>query len=558
MSVLKKLLCCAMTVILACSLFGGCQKTEDAGDTAGDQSASAAEDSKEGRSITVVKDVEITSLDPIDAGSAIINEVVALSGAGLYTLDADGNAVLDLAEKVEESEDGMTLTYTLKDAKWSNGEPVTAHDYEYAWKRIVDPANYDGGKAGSYPENAGIKNAAAIIAGEMSADELGCYAQDDKTFVVELERKVPYYASIIALSSFYPVNQAFVEERGAEYGTSAETTLSNGPFLPVDFEVGATSCTFKRNPDFTGYQVGESNLEEINYTLIKDSQQAMLAYQNGDVDVVEITGEQVENYKSDPGFHQYGEARTTYMAINCGHIQSAALRDALAHCIDKEKLCSDVLKDGSMAAYCMVPEGLANDADGRDFREGAEKFQETDLALAAEEWEKAKEVLGVSEYTMEFLITSDEAAYTVGAYIQDQIQNALPGVTVELKTVPFKSKMDYVTAGDFDFCIVAWGADYPDPLTFLNCYVTGNSVNVSQWSNADYDSIIDNVLNGDISSDQNARFEELRKAEKLFLEEASVVPLYQNGICMMINPDVEGIEYHSIGISYIYRNVSVK
>ena len=145
---------------------------------------------------------------------------------------------------------------------------------------------------------------------------------------------------------------------------------------------------------------------------------------------------------------------STYLAINCETVTNQNLRLALAHCIDKEALCDSVLKDGSSPAYTIVPSGLSVDENGKDFTEGSGKYQETDKELAAQYWETAKKEMGIDSYNMEFLITSDESAYTVGAYIQDQVQSTLDGVTVELKTVPFESKMEYVNSGDFDFCVV--------------------------------------------------------------------------------------------------------
>ncbi len=427
------------------------------GGTSAQADSTSTESTAEGKSMTVVETTAVTSIDPLDAGSAIIGNAVALVYAGLYTLDENGSAVLDLAESVEKSDDLLTWTFTLKDAKWSNGDPVTAYDYEYAWKRIVNVDNYDGSDTSSYPTNAGIKNAAAIAAGELPYTELGCYAKDDKTFVVEFDSVVTYAEEVLALPTFYPVQQAFVEECGSMFGLGKDYILCNGPFVVEDYELSNTYWSYTRNLDFVGYQTGESNLETLEFQLIQDSQQAMLAYTSGDADVVGISGEQVETYQSEPGFTQVKDARTTYMAINCEKITNDNLKQALAHAIDKEALCRDVIKDGSSPAYTIVPEGLAVDENGVDFAANSGTYQETDKELAAQYWAAAKKELGVDTYSMEFLITSDEDAYTVGAYIQDQIQTALPGVTVELKTVPFKNKMEYVMNGEFDFCIIAWG-----------------------------------------------------------------------------------------------------
>lgn len=548
------------SMVFALTACGGTEGSEslnvaNTGD--GKESSESVETSREGKRMTVVETTALTSIDPLHSGSAITGNATALAYAGLYTLDSDGNAVLDLAESVEKSDDLLTWTFKLKDAKWSNGDPVTAYDYEYAWKRIVNIDNYDGSDLSSYPINAGIKNAEAIAAGELPYTDLGCHAEDDKTFVVEFDSVVTFAEQVLALPTFYPVQQAFVEQCGEMFGLGKEYILSNGPFVVEEYELGATYWSFKRNPDFVGYQTGDSNLETLEFQLIQDSQQAMLAYTSGDVDVVGITGEQVELYSSEDGFHQIGSARTTYMAVNCDKITNENLRQALAHCIDKEALCASVLKDGSIPAYTIVPTGLSVDEAGKDFTAGSGTYQETDKELAAEYWEKAKQEMGVDTYKMEFLITSDEAAYTVGAYIQDQIQSALAGVTVELKTVPFKSKMDYVMAGDYDFCIIAWGGDYPDPLTFLNCYITGYPINVSKWSNPEYDTIINDVLAGVYDSSVTERFNALHEAEKIFMEDSSVIVLYQNAECKMINPKISGIEYHGIGVNEVYRNVVI-
>lgn len=561
----KKLLAVGLVIAMTVMNFVACGNGNESNNgttgtsaTTGTSGTTGASGTKEaGKSMTVVVTSALTSIDPLHSGSSITGNATALVYAGLYTLDADGKAVLDLAESVEKSEDLLTWTFKLKDAKWSNGDPVTAYDYEYAWKRIVNIENYDGSDLSSYPINAGIKNAEAIAAGELPYTELGCHAKDDKTFVVEFDSVVTFAEQVLALPTFYPVQQAFVEKCGDMFGLGKEYILSNGPFVIENYELGNTYWSYTRNHDFAGYQTGNSNLETLEFQLIQDSQQAMLAYTSGDLDVVDITGEQVELYSAEKGFHQIATARTTYMAVNCDKITNENLRQALAHSIDKEALCTSVLKDGSRPAYSIVPTGLSVDENGKDFTEGSGTYQETDKKLAAEYWDKAKKEMGVDTYTMEFLITSDEAAYTVGAYIQDQIQSALEGVTVELKTVPFKSKMDYVMSGDFDFCIIAWGGDYPDPLTFLNCYITGYPINVSKWSNPEYDAIINDVLAGTYDGSVTERFNALHKAEKIFMEDASVTVLYQNMECKMINPKISGIEYHSIGVNEVYRNVII-
>lgn len=568
---MKKLIACLLSVAMLLGLLAACGGSDDAGAGAsgGDSTAAPSEDGapaagsaggEEGASIKIAR-VDLPShVDPVYAGSADCGEIIYMNAAGLYYNDADNNVQLDLADSAVESDDGMTITYTIGEhyfyyADGSQGPRITAYDFEYGCKRAMDPiASND--NQDTRLMNAGVKNAAAIHDEGMDPDELGVYATDDSTLVIEFEHYIPYREELLCGMNLAPQNQEFVEQCGAEYGTSADTVLNSGAWLLTEFDVGSTSITLKRNKNFSGYNAGQSNVDTITFVEIQDSQQAYLTYQNGDIDCFDLVGEQVVLHQDDDAFVSFGNGSVTYLAINCEAYDNVNLRRALSHALDKDALCSQVLLDGSSPAYYIVPSNLTTDGGGNDFRDTAGTYGELDLDAAKQYWETAKQEMGVDTMELDFLITSDEAAYTVGAWIQDQFQNALEGLTINLVTVPYESKMDYVMSGDFGFSIITWGADYADPTAFLSCYVTGYPINVSKWSNAEYDQILADCTTGELAADLPARGKALQNAEAIFLDEASIVPLYQKMKCQLVRENISGINYHTSGNSYDYRCVN--
>ncbi len=553
---------CTALFLAAAMLFGllaGCGSGE--AETTGSGSSGSG-GSGDPVTVTIAKTLLPAHVDPVYFGSADCGEIIAMNAAGLYYKDADNHIQLDLADSVEESEDGLTLTFTLGEhyfynADGSQGPRITAQDFVYSAQRAIDPIASNDNQDTNLM-NAGVKNAAAVYNGTMDASELGISAPDENTLVIEFDYYVSYREELLAALNWAPQNQEFVESCGAEYGTSASTILNSGAWLVTDFSVGGTSLTLTRNENFAGYmpEGTSSNVDTMTFVLIQDSQQTVLAYQNGDVDIVELTGEQVVTYQDDPAFVTKGASSVSYLAINCETYDNVNLRLALSHALDKNALCEQVLLDGSIPAYFIVPYGLALDAEGNDFRDSAGTYGELDLELAQQYWETAKEEMGIDTLALDFLITSDEAAYTVGAWIQNQYQTALEGLTINLVTVPFEEKMDYVMAGDYGFSVVTWGGDYSDANAFLACYVTDYPINVSKWSNAEYDAILEECTTGDLAADDAGRATALQEAERIFMSEASIVPLYQVTDCFLVRTNVTGINYHLVGVNYDYRTIN--
>lgn len=498
--------------------------------------------------------VEVASMDPQIATDGTSFEVIAAVTEGLYSVDKDGSAIPAMVDTVEKSADGLTYTFKLKDAVWSNGTPVTAHDFVFAWKRLVDPE-----VASEYAfivGVAGVKNADAIASGELPVDDLGVKAEDDKTLVVQLDVPVPYFESLMSFPSFLPMNEAFFTSTGDNYGTSPETLLANGPFKVTAYEPAATTITLAKNDSY--WDKDAVKLDGIVYQVIKDSQQTMLSYQNGDLDIATLSGEQVEQFMNDPEFVNVVAGYLWYVSPNqlVKGLENANIRTALALSFDKDAIANNILKDGSIPANFAVPTLLATGPDGKDFRETAGTYLETNKTSALDFWKKGLEELGVSELSYTMLVEDTEASINVAQFLQSEWQAALPGLTVELQTMPKKNRVERMQAGDYELVLTRWGPDYADPMTYLDMWTTGSSNNYGSWSNADYDAIIEDAKKGALALDPAARWDALKEAEKIVMDEAVILPVYQKGDAVMVRTGVEGVEFHSVGINRVFKNAS--
>ena len=552
MKITRKILAIISIIALTFSLTACGGGTKDS--KAEGNNESVEDTSTSGRPLKVQIDAEVASMDPQIATDGISFEVLAAATEGLYSLSDDGSAVEAIADKVEKSEDGLTYTVTLKDTKWSNGTPVTAKDFVFAWRRLVDPAT-----ASEYSfiaGIAGIKNADAIVNGEMTPDQLGITAKDDKTLVIELDTPVPFFESLMAFPSFFPVNEEFYNKCGDKFATTVDTILCNGAFKVASYEPAATTINLEKNTNY--WDADKVQLSGIQYQVIKDSQQTMLSYQNGDLDVATLSGEQVEQFQSDPEFKNIMSGYLWYIASNkkVAGLDNENLRKAISLSYDKEAIVNNILKDGSIKADFLVPTLLATGPHGKDFRDGTDTYLSTDKAKALEYYDKAKTELGKDSFEYTMLIDDAESAQNVAQFIQAEIQTNLPGMKINIETLPKKNRLERLRADDFELGLTRWGPDYADPMTYLDMWITGSPNNYGAWSNTEYDSLIQSAKKGELALDSEKRWEALKKAEKMVMDDAVICPVYQQGNAVMIKKNVSGIEFHSVGINRVYKNTT--
>ena len=553
-------LAAAMVVgLVGCGNSGSTSTTAAAGESSAESTAAeSGSAAASGDDLNVMLETPVQSLDPQQATDGTSFEVIADYTDGLMQMDSDGQAVPAIAESYELSDDGLTYTFHLRtDAKWSNGTPVTAADFVFAWQRAVDPA-----VASEYAymlsDIGQVKNAAEIIAGEKDKSELGVTAVDDNTLKVELNVPVSYFLSLMYFPTFYPVNEEFFNSCGDTFGTSPETVLSNGAYVLDDYQPAATAFHLTKNADY--YDAERVKLAGLNYQVIQDSQQALMSYQNGDLDITLVNGEQVDQVKDDPEFKTIGAGYLWYVSPNMSavpELNNQNIRMALTMAIDREAITNDVLKDGSLPTYTAVPMQFAAGPDGSDFSEDQTKFSDVcafDAEKAADYWKKGLEELDETEMTLEMIVDADDAPQKVAQVLQEQWQQTLPGLTVSIKVEPKKQRVQDMQDGNFQIALTRWGPDYADPMTYLGMWITGNSNNYGLWSDADYDAIIAECTTGDLCTDAEGRWAKMYDAEKIVMDQAVIFPLYTQSNAQMQSSKVTVIDFHPVALNRVYKD----
>ncbi len=553
---MKKLLALLMSVAMLLSV-AACGGGSDEGETGGEGTPSAEGDASgttgEKVSVSVAKEYDVISLSSILATDGVSFEVIHATVDGLMAIAGDGSVVPAIAESYELSEDGLVYTFKLReDANWDNDTPVTAHDFVFAWQSAI--TNPEAEYAYLFTTgNASLLNADAIHSGDMDKSELGVKAIDDKTLEITLTQKTPYFLSLVAFPVFFPVNEEFYTAQGDQYAMSPENLLANGAYKIVSREVG-TKLVLEKNAKY--YDADAVKIDELIFNIVPEVASSVTAYVGGDVDYTKISSTLIDGYKDDPGFTEVLGGYLWYLQPNFNTEIGANLnfRMALAYAVNKTDLTENILKDGSVPGHGFTPYALATGPDGVEFRETAGEYNNYDEAMAQEYFAKALEELGTDSITIELLYENADPAKTAAEYLQYNLQSALPGLTIEMNMQPKESRLDLQRKGEFEMVLTRWGPDYADPTTYLNLMMTGNSYNYGNYSGEAYDA---KMIEAGQNPDYEARWAQLVEAEAILMEDMPIISVFQTGGASLINPAVTGIEDHSVGVPFIYKNVQV-
>lgn len=526
----------------------------------------------EERYLGVMLSTNVMSLDTNLATDGESFEVIADCIDGLMQMDADGAAIPAIAESYDLSEDGKTYTFHLRDAKWQNGDPVTANDFVFAWRRICQEA---GEYAYLFDTSVGcVKNADAIIYEGADPTTLGVSAPDEKTFVVELEVPVSFFPSLMYFPTFYPINEAFYNScEAGTYGTSPETFLSNGAFVLESYTPGTANLSVKKNPDY--WDADRVKLAGIKYQVVGSSDNALTAFKTGALDVVTISGNQVASAQKDAklaenlkvtgaGYLWYLTFSQTENNAEGGKLANANLRLAISNSIDREALVEDYVMDGSLDTYTAVPPQFAASATtGEDFSADQEAFADVcgyNPEKALEYYNAAIEELGTDTFTFTMIYGNNEGdeVAKVAQAIKSQVEENLPGLTINLQPMTKAERIDKMQNDNYDVALTRWGPDYADPMTYMGMWITDNSNNYGFWSNEAYDKLIADCTTGAYISDYDARWAALYEAEALVMNEAVIAPLYTKANANLITAGANGIEFHPVALNRVYKNATIE
>ncbi len=537
---------------LLLSMFLAACSGGDSGSDADGGDDSAASDDVE-QVFNFINGDKIPTMDSSLSSDEYGSQFLGATTEGLYRLDENAEISPGIAKDHKVSDDALTYTFELRDdAEWENGDPVTAHDFVYAWQRAVDPDT--GSEFGPLMMSGVIKNAEAVNSGDKDVDELGVKAEDDYTLVVELENPVPYFDSLVTYATFLPLNEKFVDEQGDKYATSSDTLLANGPFKLEDWKSTSDSWNLVKNDTY--WDADTVQLEKMTYKVVKDAQTQVDLFEKGEIDRAGLDSDLVDEYISNEDFVATPLTGVFYLKFNQTRNEALAntnIRLALSRAFDKNALVDQILNNGSLVATGLIPQDFVTvPGTEKDFREASGDLVEYDLDKAKEYWEKGLEELGTDSVELEFLAGDSDVAKNMNEYIVDQLEKNLDGLSLKLKQVPFEQTIDLDSAMDYDIQFAGWGPDFLDPNAFMSLWVTDGSKNHMGYSDEKYDKLIESTTK-ELATDQEKRYQAFIEAEKVLFEDAALAPIYQKAMAQLVSPKVEGVFVNPFGQTYEYK-----
>jgi len=519
-----------------------------------------------GANINLFQGEDIPTLDANLATDAVSFDSLGNVMEGLVRLGQNADVVAGVAESWTFDEATLTWTFKLnKDAVWVNalGEKqraVTAGDFVYSWDRLA---------AGEYQYTFMLADVAKIVS---------YTAVDDSTLEVVLAEKVPYFLNNMAFPSFYPIPAEQVEALGEGYGTTAEDLWYNGPFYMSKWD-HSVEFVWTRNPEYWEAEVVRTPAVTFRVIEQYDVATGVALYDEGQIDRVGLSGEFVTQRGKDPDAVTVPDTAVFYLMINVGNVGPDAtaaddlaaagnpifdnlkVRQAVAKSIDKSYITENVLKNGSVPAFHLVPSDYIT-FEGAGYEDArGEGYMLTDKAAARTLFVEGMTELGFAEgdnkLTVEILNYESATAGLIIEFVKQELDELFAGygITINVTTLPFAQKLLEAEAGNFDITFAGWGPDYDWPTTYLDMWLTDGPYNEVGWSSAEYDALMSPA-----GKDDATVWADLQAAEGVFLNDAVLVPIYQRAGISLANPLVSGIVFHLSGydtsLKWAYKEIA--
>ena len=517
-----------------------------------------------GATITDANALQLVSAEP----SSSLNHLIEMGFTnatifgntleGLTQFDAEVGVKGAFAESWEISEDGKTYTFHLRDAQWENGDPVTAHDFVFAWqtKLAMPEAPYR-----HYYEV--IVNAAEINKGKLPVSELGVEAPDANTFIVHLTKPTNYFIQMTQLYFFGPLNQKFYEEVTPEaYGTSDETFLSNGAYRIAEY-APEVQWKYEKNPNY--WDTKNVAVNEVSVRVVEEPSTREMLWGDNEADVFDITSDFIDKYETDANLQTQLRPKISYIYLsNETAIKNEALgnqnfRAAVAHAIDKTIITEGVLRDGSVPADYFVTADTIK-LDGVDFREMSPYFKQPifDKSKALEYLDAAKAELSGAPMVITLALSDVGMNKKIYENVKAQIEENLPGVTVELQTIPGNLFWAQMMEKTTPSAAVSWQPGYADVEAFFPPFSSDQSQNFSNWENAEFASLFAKAESAEKANKPRERLEDYVELERILLEDYTIIPIYQEGITYLTSEKLIEYRLNPVPPHYAYKNYVVK
>lgn len=527
----KRGLCLILAVVLAVSMFTGCTKKET------------------GAEISVCVGSEPATIDPalntaVDGATYIIHAF-----EGLYALDKDKLPQLAQAKECKVSEDKLTYTITLRDdLKWSDGKALKASDYIYSWRRAVDSKT-----ASEYAYMFDvIKGAVDITAGKAAKDTLGAKAIDDKTIEITLVAPCPYFKELLAFPTYNPVREDIVS-KNESWATEAATYVGNGPYKLQSW-THDSELVFVKNENY--YNVDKLGPKTIKFVLMSEDNAILSAFKNGDILFADsMPNDEIDAWKSSPEFFKEGQLGTYFVCFNTkkAPFDNVKVRKALSLAIDRNYICEKIGKAGQVPASAYVPIGLSGKDTTKEFRtEGGDYYSVKSADYAANVAE-AKKLLSEAGFpdgknfpTFEYIYNTGTGHQAIAEALQNMWKTEL-NITCTLSSQEWNVFINSRQKGDYSVARHGWLADYNDPVSFLDMWVSTSGNNDAKWKNADYDKEIATIKSTD---DREIRYTAMHKAEDILMSEMPISPIYYYVDIYLKSEKLQGFYSSPLGFKY--------
>ncbi|MFC7063848.1 peptide ABC transporter substrate-binding protein [Halobacillus seohaensis] len=536
---MKKWLSVLLGVLLVVVLTA-CTTDEDAGEEVENDEGgeSSSENSEDTTTLKLNNGTEPTSLDPpigFDAASwNVLNNLME----GMTRLGQDDQPEEATAENIEVSEDGTEYTFTIRDdAKWSNGDDVTAGDFEFAWKRLLNPETASSAAFLGYF----IEGGEEFNSGEGSEDDVMVEAVNDKELHVTLTAPTNYFLNIISNPAFFPINQDVAEEN-EEWYAEADSFVGNGPFSLAEW-AHDSEMILEKNEEY--WDVDTVKLDKVHFAMVDDPNTEYQMYNSGDLDNSEIPSDLAGELLDSEEVTIEEQAGSQFYRFNVEEepFQNANIRKAFAMAVNQQDIVEYVTKMGEEPAYGFVSPGFT-DANGNDFREQNGNLVEFDPEQAMQLLEKGMEEEGYDELPeVTLTYNTDETNKSIAEAIQEMYSENLD-VNVSLENTEWNVFLDDQKALKHQLSRSSFLADYADPINFLESFTTDSSMNRTAWSNDEYDSLITSAKQ---ETDEEQRFEYMYQAEQILFDEMPIFPIHFYNQVFLQKDGVDNIVRHPVG-----------
>ena len=506
----------------------------------------------ESGTVTLLLRTEPPQLDSTRATDSVSISVLGHVMEGLLRFDENNQLAPGVAERWEIRDDGATF-WLRPDARWSDGVPVTAHDFVFAWRTAISPATASEYAFILYP----VKNGESINSGNLPIEALGVQAVNNQTLEVEFEQPLAYFEELVAFSTYHPIREDFYHSREGRYGADVDDLLYNGPFEMTLWVHGA-HVRLEKNPDYWGRERIRLNVIDMPY-FTTDATSALNLFKDGKVAVVDYLGAEQLNEVLQQRWQlkRFGDGSVWFLAFNFSPDRATSnwhLRKALQLVTDPSELVNRVIKlPGNLPGESLFPVWLQGVNTFFRQEHPVPKI-ELNLEAAREHLRMAMEELGLDNPPSIALLVDDSPGAAKQAEYFQNLYGSQLGLEIRIDRQIFKQRLAKMQNQDFDLAVYGWGPDFADPLTFGELFASWNPNNNGRFNNTEYD---ESVRLAQSSLNPQTRMEAFGRQQEILIEEVALIPNYERGRVYITDRRLQGVVRRAVGPDPDYTNAFI-